>query len=65
MKHIHLLDLKVYVEGVQHLPHIPVSYSPWTACVTVVGMLCSAFLFSLLPAWRAARLDPVKAIRRN
>jgi lipoprotein-releasing system permease protein len=58
-------DLKVYVEGVQHLPSIPVSYSPWTAAVTVVGMLCSAFLFSLIPAWRAARLDPVKAIRRN
>lgn len=58
-------DLKVYVEGVQHLPSIPVSFSPFTAIVTVIGMLLSAFVFSLIPAWRAARLDPVKAIRRN
>lgn len=54
-----------YVHGVQHLDRIPVAWDFWPAVTSVFWMCVSAFVFSLVPAVRAARMDPVRAIRRG
>jgi lipoprotein-releasing system permease protein len=45
------------------LSQIPAKIDPWDV-VSVVGMALSlSFLATLYPSWRAARLDPVEALR--
>jgi len=55
--------MKVYVEEVQHLAGVPVHHRPSAMGFLVLATAVSSAVFSLLPAWRAARLDPVRAIR--
>lgn len=46
-------------------PALPVG-APWWAFVAAIGVaLGTGLLFSLLPAWRAAQLDPVQALARR
>jgi lipoprotein-releasing system permease protein len=53
-----LFDQTIYF--LSHIPSIP---DPWD----IAGIACMAFVIALLasvyPAWRAARLDPVEALR--
>ena len=57
--------LDSYVHDVQHLKRIPVAWDFWPAVTSVLWMCVSAFVFSLVPALRAALMDPVRAIRRG
>jgi lipoprotein-releasing system permease protein len=60
-----LTEFHTYVHEIQHLKRIPVEYRFGTLLKVVASTLISAFLFSLYPAFLAARLKPVEAIRRE
>ncbi len=58
-----LAGTKVFDETVYFLSKLPAKLD-WNEVLQVVGMaLGLSFLAPLLPAWRAARLDPVEALR--
>lgn len=58
-----LFGVDVFNETIYFLAHIPSRPNPWD----IAGIACMAFVITLLasiyPAWRAARLDPVEALR--
>ncbi|GJL84861.1 MAG: ABC transporter permease [Micavibrio sp.] len=58
-----LTDTELFAEEIYFLSKLP-AVVDWTEVITVIGM---AFILSMLatlyPAWRAARLDPVEALR--
>ena len=53
-----LFDPTVYF-----LSRIPADLDPWQVASVVVMALVLTFLATLYPSWRAARLDPVEALR--
>ncbi|HZZ73006.1 MAG TPA: ABC transporter permease [Pirellulales bacterium] len=54
---------RVFDPAVYYFQQIPTIIQPWTVAWIVVGALVIAVLASVLPARRAARLHPVKALR--
>jgi lipoprotein-releasing system permease protein len=55
--------VQVFNADVYFLSHVPAKVD-WGEVVGVtIWALGAAFLFTLLPAWRASRLDPVEALR--
>jgi len=55
---VQIFDRKVYL-----FDHIPSVVQPlWVGAIVVGAFLC-ALLFAAIPAWRAARLDPLEALR--
>jgi lipoprotein-releasing system permease protein len=48
---------------VYYFKEIPTNIDPTTVAVVNVGAVAIAAVFSLLPAYRAARLHPVRALR--
>ena len=57
------LGAKVFDPEIYFLTNLP-AVIDWTEVVSVVAMaLCLSFLATIYPAWRAARLDPVEALR--
>ncbi|MHB2025810.1 MAG: ABC transporter permease [Elusimicrobiota bacterium] len=55
----------LYLERNGFKEHIPLSLSPMTFVATALVAGGAAFVFSLYPASRAARLDPVEALRHE
>lgn len=56
--------LSLFPRNIYGLDHVPYSLSPlWIGAVALVALLIT-LLFSVIPAWLAARMDPVKALRR-
>ena len=71
---VHYIDvIRVFVEGlsgqelfnpqIYYFQEIPTLVEPWTVGWIVVGALLIAVMASILPAFRAARLQPVEALR--
>ena len=54
---------QVWDPTVRFLSDIPAQMDPTETIAVVVMALLLSFLATLLPAWRAARLDPVEALR--
>ncbi|HET6220620.1 MAG TPA: lipoprotein-releasing ABC transporter permease subunit, partial [Dongiaceae bacterium] len=54
------LPLPALVDFLAQLPSI---INPWEVTAVVVMALCLSLLATVYPAWRAARLDPVEALR--
>lgn len=54
----HLFSPEIYF-----LSKLPAIVEPGEVIVTVMVALSITFIFTLIPAWRAARLDPVEALR--
>ena len=55
--------VQIFNSDVYFLAHVPARID-WSEVALVVGWaLGASFLFTLLPAWRASRLDPVEALR--
>jgi lipoprotein-releasing system permease protein len=54
---------KVFDEAIYYFDRIPTDVHPATVIWVAVGAMAIAVLASVLPARRAARLDPVQALR--
>jgi len=55
--------VQVFNSDVYFLAHVPERIDWWEVAGVSLFALASAFLFSLIPAWRASRLEPVEALR--
>ena len=58
MTGVALFDPTIYF-----LSHMPADMDPWEVTLIVSVALLLSFLATLYPSWRAARLDPVEALR--
>ncbi|MBX3438917.1 MAG: ABC transporter permease, partial [Planctomycetaceae bacterium] len=54
---------KVFDETIYYFHDIPTQVSPWMVVWVAIGAMTIAVLASVLPARRASRLHPVKALR--
>ncbi len=59
---VRTFDLELFPSDIYGLKHIPYALDP--AWILTVGAACAglAALFSLIPSWRAARVDPVRSL---
>ena len=58
-----LTGRKVFDEKIYYFKEIPTHIDPFTICWVALGAMTIAVLASVLPARRAARLQPVRALR--
>lgn len=54
---------QIFDRSVYYFDQIPTNVESASVLLINLGALATAVLFSLLPAWRAARLHPVRALR--
>jgi lipoprotein-releasing system permease protein len=54
---------RIFPEELYFLSHLPAQMDPAETIAVVVMALTLSFLATLYPSWRAARLDPVEALR--
>jgi lipoprotein-releasing system permease protein len=59
----HLTGTTLFDPTVYFLSKIPSDLDPWQVGAVVTMALVLTFLATLYPSWRAARLDPVEALR--
>ncbi|MBL7115916.1 MAG: ABC transporter permease [Kiritimatiellae bacterium] len=59
------IDVEVFPKGIYGLSEIPWSTSPAEILRIAAFVMVFCTLSSLLPAWRASRLDPVEALRHE
>jgi lipoprotein-releasing system permease protein len=55
--------VQVFNADVYFLAHVPAKIDWLEVAGVTAWALAASFLFTLLPAWRASRLDPVEALR--
>lgn len=58
-----LSGTELFSEEIYFLAQLPAKVDPGEVCAVVGMSLLLSFLATLYPAWRAARLDPVEALR--
>ena len=58
-----LTGSRIFPEELYFLSHLPAEMDPAETVAVVVMALTLSFLATLYPSWRAARLDPVEALR--
>ncbi len=58
-----MLQMKLFPEEFYYLSRLPATVEPGDVVAVVVMSLVLSLLATLYPSWRAARLDPVEALR--
>jgi ABC-type lipoprotein release transport system permease subunit len=56
-------DVQIFNRDVYLFDYIPSQVEPVRVALIVLGAFACALLFAMIPAWRAARLDPLDALR--
>jgi len=57
--------VSVFNPEVYYLAHLPARLDPWEVCEIIGMALTLSLLATLYPSWRAARTDPVEALRHE
>ncbi len=60
-----VFSLNLFPADIYHLSQLPSALDPHEVAVVAIMTLCLSFLATIYPAWRAARLDPVEALRHE
>lgn len=60
-----LLEVPLFPQAVFYAPQAPISWDPWFPIIFIVVIMVVGFMATLLPAWRAARIDPVATLREQ
>jgi lipoprotein-releasing system permease protein len=58
-----LMSANIFPSELYFLSHLPSIVDPWDVTAVVVTAFALAVLATVYPSWRAASLDPVKALR--
>ena len=58
-----LLGIELFDPAIYYLSELPAKIDPAEVTAVVIMALALSFLATIQPAWRAARLDPVEALR--
>jgi lipoprotein-releasing system permease protein len=58
-----ITGVQMFPRDIYYFKEIPTNVNPWTVAAVDIGAVAIAAVFSLLPAWRAASLHPVRALR--
>jgi lipoprotein-releasing system permease protein len=56
-------EFQIFNRDVYLFDHLPSAVDPFAVGLIVLGAFVCTLLFALIPAWRAARMDPLKALR--
>ncbi|MCC6408467.1 MAG: ABC transporter permease [Planctomycetes bacterium] len=56
-------DVQIFDRSIYYFDEIPSVVEPLWVAVIVLGAFVCALLFAAIPAWRAARMDPLEALR--
>ncbi len=57
------LGVQIFNRDVYLFDHIPARVEPLGVTLIVTGAFLATLLFAAIPAWNAARTDPIKALR--
>jgi lipoprotein-releasing system permease protein len=60
-----LTGTSLFSPEIYYLSKLPVLIEPKEVITTAITALTITFIFTLIPAWRAARLNPVEALRHE
>ena len=60
-----VFSINLFPSDFYHLSHLPSVVEPGQVVAVVLLTLCLSFLATIYPSWRAARLDPVEALRHE
>jgi lipoprotein-releasing system permease protein len=60
-----VFSLNLFPADIYHLSQLPSALDPHEVFGVALLTLALSFLATLYPAWRAARLDPVEALRHE
>jgi lipoprotein-releasing system permease protein len=61
----HLTGFRLFPPEIYYLDGVPAEVSPQTIALAVGATLAVSLVFSVYPAWKASRLDPLEAIRHE
>jgi lipoprotein-releasing system permease protein len=57
------MGIQIWDPSVYYFPEIPSEVVPWKAALVLCGAVLFSVLGALLPAVKAAQMDPVRALR--